>query len=83
MEANTAAKKVCAASRCAADLVKHLAEVHKSKLKFKDTQAISDLQHEMMDGMLKYSKSNAEAKCKEMFTLLYGLESKFEEPHEY
>lgn len=81
LEASTAAKKICAASKGAADLVKHLAEVHKSKLKFEHTKPISDLQHEMMENLKKYTKPQAKAKCDEMFTLLYELEKKFQDEY--
>lgn len=78
LEAGTAAKKICAASRGAATLVAHLAEVHGEEVMSSDTLEISDLQHEMMDNLKKYTKPQAEAKCKEMFKLLYELEGKFE-----
>lgn len=83
LDENTASKKICAASRCASELVQHMALVHKNKLTFEDTKPISDLQHEMMDDLKKYTKREATEKCEEMFTLLYALEDKFQDVHNY
>jgi hypothetical protein len=75
---NDPVQKLKAISDCATALVSHLAVVHGDQLTFEDTQPISDLQHEIMDGLHEFSKDDAEEKVRDMVRLLYRLENKFE-----
>jgi hypothetical protein len=81
-QAKSAAEKIIAASDCATELVKHIDTMNPGKLSNADTNPISELQHEMMDNVGKWSKAEADAAVVEMFDLLDELEHKFE-PHEY
>ena len=79
LAAKTIVEKICHASECAAELVGHMAIVH--KLKPEDTLEISDLQHYLMDNLTKLNKREAQAKIDEMFRLCYELEEKYEDEY--
>lgn len=68
------AQKLRYASACAAQLVSHVELT--SQLPPVDAQAISDLQHAMMNVMPDVKKPEAEALVADMFTLLEALEDK-------
>lgn len=78
LEAKGSGGKIQAASGAASALVTYYGD----QLSSEDTKPISDLQHEMMDNMGKWTKAEAKAKVAEMFALLDALEEKFEH-HEY
>lgn len=66
--------KIRYASSCAADLVKHIESTHPDGLPQVDSQAISDLQHSMMNVLPGIKKPEANAMVRDMFTLLDALE---------
>lgn len=83
MGAGSIAERIIAASNCAAQLCAFLETNHGSEVEPDDFREVSDLQHYLMDNMDKLKPQEATAKIKEMFKLLYELEHKFEEGHEY
>lgn len=74
----TASDMILAASLCASQLTRHIEVTCGGEVQPDDFKAVTDLQHEMMDNLKKYTKPKAQAKCKEMFILLRALEDKFQ-----
>lgn len=70
--------KIIAASQAATNLVSYYGVTLGKKLTGKDTEAISILQHEMMDNMDSWTPEEIDSKVVEMFDLLDALEDKFE-----
>lgn len=67
-------QKIRHASACAAQLVSHIEATN--ELPPADAQAISDLQHAMMNVLPDVKKPEANAMVADMFTLLDALEDK-------
>ena len=60
--------------KAASDAARNLVTFYGDQVTGAETAPISDLQHEMMDNMNTWSKSQADAKVAEMFDLLDALE---------
>src|SRR5258706_4129310 len=76
MAAKDPEAKITFVSLCAALLCSFLETKH--AVAPGDFKEVSDLQHEMMDNMYKWNKTQAAEKCAEMFRLLDELEEKFD-----
>ena len=70
-------EKICRISACAAQLVSHIELTHGGHLTEAHTKPISDLQHDMMENMREFDKSEAELRVKAMIKELYKLEKEF------
>lgn len=77
--ANKPEEMVVAASNAAVRLTSYYGD----RLTEADTLPISNLQHEMMEGMAGYNKHHAKVKADEMFALLDALERKYQSEHSY
>lgn len=69
-------EKIRFASNGAKDVVTFL-ELSASGVTDADTKPVSDIQHDLMDGIHTMKKEEAEAKIQELFTALRVLEKKF------
>jgi hypothetical protein len=68
--------KITYASECAADFMKHMEITRPGQVSDEDFETVSDLQHAMMNVVASATLAEAEKLCKDMFTLLRGIEDR-------
>lgn len=76
LAAKDSVEKIVATNRCAAQLCSFIESNH--EITEGDFSAISDLQHELMDGISSLKKQEVDTKVAEMFDLFDALEDKYE-----
>lgn len=77
LAAKSSAEKIVAVNRGAAQLCSFMETQYSATPT--DFLEISNLQHELMDGLEIMDKDTVDAKCKEMVGLFYQLERKYDD----